>query len=411
MKIKIMCFITMLLVAAMLGGNNFAANTAAIKSTVTRQSIEKIQANKSLTDIDKVKQIVEAVLTAKIQVENHFTNFDFAFVQNNPDHTNYSLSFFNKKVKLFKEAKKHHNNYKIDIDIHYNFYEIQVSDDKASLRVTQTYKFQYVGDSQPSSMETAFDIRLVKKERKWLIDDIRSNEIFERVYYKTDFDYSAKLEEMTTPEKTLTQEEEDMLTTDREMMLKELSLLPIIEYDTGAAVSYAYRYYSNYNIPAFPDFNDSGGDCQNFASQCVSAGFGDRMQMDGNGSWFCIRDAQGFYLFDPGWRWTFSLAFNDYINTSTTAQPGLFGYIPPNHSLLYTKVGDVIHGPGETGEYQHAVFVTGTTGIDGQQTMDTIKVTGHSPNMIDAKLSDVFYYGAACKDCQIVGWVKEDASQ
>lgn len=47
----------------------------------------------------------------------------------------------------------------------------------------------------------------------------------------------------------------------------------IVPYDRQAAVDYAHRWAYGRN-PAFYDFQNLGGDCTNFASQCLYAGTG-----------------------------------------------------------------------------------------------------------------------------------------
>lgn len=49
--------------------------------------------------------------------------------------------------------------------------------------------------------------------------------------------------------------------------------LTIVPYDRCAAVEYAHRWAYGRN-PAFYDYEDIGGDCTNFASQCLYAGSG-----------------------------------------------------------------------------------------------------------------------------------------
>ena len=57
-------------------------------------------------------------------------------------------------------------------------------------------------------------------------------------------------------------------------MAREVICLPQIqEYDRGSAVSYAHRWAYDRN-PAFYDFSPLGGDCTNYASQCLLAGAG-----------------------------------------------------------------------------------------------------------------------------------------
>ncbi|MDE6790670.1 MAG: amidase domain-containing protein, partial [Clostridia bacterium] len=49
--------------------------------------------------------------------------------------------------------------------------------------------------------------------------------------------------------------------------------MAIKEYDRRAAVAYARRWAFSRN-PNYFDFSNLGGDCTNFASQCVYAGSG-----------------------------------------------------------------------------------------------------------------------------------------
>ena len=49
--------------------------------------------------------------------------------------------------------------------------------------------------------------------------------------------------------------------------------MPIIPYRRSLAVQYARRWALSRN-PAYYNFDDLGGDCTNFASQCIYAGSG-----------------------------------------------------------------------------------------------------------------------------------------
>ena len=44
-----------------------------------------------------------------------------------------------------------------------------------------------------------------------------------------------------------------------------------LSYDAAAAVSYAKKWYNSYNSQ-YLNYNDQGGDCANFVSQCLIAG-------------------------------------------------------------------------------------------------------------------------------------------
>lgn len=48
---------------------------------------------------------------------------------------------------------------------------------------------------------------------------------------------------------------------------------PVIPYDRKAALRYAHKWAFGRN-PAYYDYEELGGDCTNFASQCLYAGTG-----------------------------------------------------------------------------------------------------------------------------------------
>lgn len=90
----------------------------------------------------------------------------------------------------------------------------------------------------------------------------------------------------------------------------------VIPYDRPAALEYAHRWAFGRN-PAFYDFEEIGGDCTNFASQCLYAGTG---IMD-------FTPDLGWYYISPDRRaaaWTGVEYFYNYL-TRTTETPGPFG--------------------------------------------------------------------------------------
>lgn len=62
-------------------------------------------------------------------------------------------------------------------------------------------------------------------------------------------------------------------------------MLKTIGYDRGAAVQYAQTWAMGRN-PRFPNFDRMGGDCTNFASQCIYAGCGVMNPTPVTG-WYC----------------------------------------------------------------------------------------------------------------------------
>ena len=60
--------------------------------------------------------------------------------------------------------------------------------------------------------------------------------------------------------------------------------MKIKEYDRAAALAYARKWALGRN-PAYYDFSRIGGDCTNFASQCIFAGAGE-MNFTPTFGWF-----------------------------------------------------------------------------------------------------------------------------
>ena len=93
-------------------------------------------------------------------------------------------------------------------------------------------------------------------------------------------------------------------------------MLERIPYDRRAAVAYAHQWAYGRN-PDFYDYEEIGGDCTNFASQCLYAGTG-VMNFDPVYGWF-YRDPN-----DKAPAWTGVEYFFDFI-TRQPPSPGPFG--------------------------------------------------------------------------------------
>lgn len=93
-------------------------------------------------------------------------------------------------------------------------------------------------------------------------------------------------------------------------------MLERIPYDRRAAVAYAHQWAYGRN-PDFYDYEEIGGDCTNFASQCLYAGTG-VMNFNPVYGWF-YRDPN-----DKAPAWTGVEYFFDFI-TRQTPSPGPFG--------------------------------------------------------------------------------------
>lgn len=140
-------------------------------------------------------------------------------------------------------------------------------------------------------------------------------------------------------------------------------------YDREAAVAYARRFALSRN-PAYYDFEHVGGDCTNFASQCLYAGAGVmnytpimgwyyRTSRDRTASWSGVE-----YLYN-------FLVSNQSVGPRARV-------VPQNE----VQPGDVVQ-LGRNGEYYHSPFICAVT--------PTILVAAHTFDALDRPLATYQY--------------------
>lgn len=116
-------------------------------------------------------------------------------------------------------------------------------------------------------------------------------------------------------------------------------------YDRGRAVGYALKWAYSRN-PRFYDFEDIGGDCTNFVSQCLYAGCG-VMNYSGDDGWYYINTN------DRSPSWTSVEYLNRFLLTNTGT--GVYGEPCVLSELL---PGDVIQLRNYAGRLYHSLIVS-----------------------------------------------------
>ena len=143
-----------------------------------------------------------------------------------------------------------------------------------------------------------------------------------------------------------------------------------IPYNRDAAVDYARRWALERN-PAYYDFEKIGGDCTNFASQCIYAG------------------AQTMN-FTPVLGWFYRSSYDR--TASWTGVKFLYNFLVNNQGIgPYARVvsreeaepGDIVQLGTESGDFYHSPVITAVT--------PTILVAAHTYDALDRPLSSYVY--------------------
>lgn len=153
-------------------------------------------------------------------------------------------------------------------------------------------------------------------------------------------------------------------------------MLTTIPYDRQKVVDYATTWALSYN-PRYYDFTNLGGDCTNFASQCVFAGCG---VMN-------FTPVTGWYFTDLQNRspsWTGVDFFYNFIVFNSGAGP--YGTVA---DLSGARIGDIIQLQDRQGKFYHSLVITAV--LNG-----VIFVSAHDFNALNRPLSSYNYYALRC---------------
>ena len=143
-----------------------------------------------------------------------------------------------------------------------------------------------------------------------------------------------------------------------------------IPYDRDAAVAYARRWALGRN-PKYYDFEKIGGDCTNFASQCIYAG-AHTMNFTPVLGWY-YRSS-----YDRTASWTgVKYLYNFLVNNQGV---GPYASIVPQSQA---EPGDIVQLGTESGIFYHSPVITAV--------MPTILVAAHTYDVLDIPLSSYAY--------------------
>jgi len=295
----------------------------------------------------------------------------------------------------------------------------EVGDDCATVELYAHITFQYEEGGETAECGDRYQVTFGKVGGTWCIVDIVSEEMIAYGMTPDSFNLDAAIAEfdrlqeqgpvvqMVEPENGVEEGVEPAALSD--------AINTYRYYNRDNAAAYAYTYTtdsytensgnnSNFLNDNFCDYSESGGNCQNFASQCLWAGFGGsdtsdaidslKFPMDANGS----GDENKWYG-DGQWgvigSWINTHRFYDYVSASSKEKIGIrmsasiytlsAGQSFASISDATTRLkGAVLQVFGNENNYGHSIIVTDVTGTG----FGNIKFCANSPMRKAAKLSD-----------------------
>lgn len=321
-----------------------------------------------------------------------------------------NIAFVEKKAAFYAGMRQAQGIYREELRLSYDWEKLKLEGESASAVVTETAVFRYTDSARMSIYETTYWAEMVRVEGRWLIAGITD---------KSQFDEDHKGDAAFDPTAALAAFEAALAAPDCRITVPAGAAEGGIPYNGANAAAYAYTYARQdsgrdqaafYN-PLFTSYAGRGGDCMNFASQCVWAGFGGSetdaavsghglpMDAAGANTWFGRSAAVAGS--EDSHSWISCQNFRRYLTGSkdgagsggsnTGSDAGLCATVldaAPGSALSAVQaeelVGAVAHVEGVGGLYGHAIVLTAATGTD----RSSIWFCSHTKDMTHIKLGD-----------------------
>ena len=232
-----------------------------------------------------------------------------------------------KAIRLCVESRK---NYEFDFTMTSAHYDLTISDyrtqgDTIYVDVLEddTMCFAFLNGIESKTFDIENYFKINKTADGYKIADL------EKVqgYYLTFYDDSENVDDVNTIYEYYTKQLKDMYVYNHEVLKPKAEKQPYVSeksftkvFDRNKAVAYANQYYHSRN-PIWYNFTDEGGNCQNYASQCLLEG-GIPLDYFGEEQWKC-------YVEDPN--------YEPEINEEETATGRTRSWVNVGYFYNYAK--------------------------------------------------------------------------
>lgn len=359
-------------------------------------TLESIRNNCCMTDEVVIKTTVELFLQLETdQLCNWmYADYDFSpFFPENYENIK-SVQYYLDKCRVQKEISKINQTIIPWSNIDFTYNNEEYSEDSASIDLYVI--LQYIGsesDRAVSTIGTDYHMTLHKNEKQWLITEISTSDDSDYI-----IDYSAMLRagihpyiesSSSTLDPISSPDNTNDLHSDPNWQSYTISPSRFIQYATAYSLSYNSK---------FGNFSSAGGDCANFASQCIWYGLGGvnttssisgmnwpmvNISSGNSRNWYQNGPSMGY---DESHAWIHCEKLKSYIVAGGYHIEGLTG--TSTAGVSYAKVGDIIQVDWENnGTFDHSFVVVGVTGTNGSRTLANITVCAHTNDLYNVLLS------------------------
>lgn len=340
-------------------------------------------------ELQNVQDTVTQSLVNSDSLENSIT-VDVSFAE-----------YMEEKARYIQYTRQAENLNISNYSVTYGTPEIEMGDGVAKVKIFETVSMQYDGLDEMSAISTEYVLDLIQVNNQWIIVNITSDDMFDRSHPRESFNYETAVAEydaaMSAPSEIVVEQDVSKLIEE----LEAAGTSPIA-YDRTSAANYSLTFTTStgsdtrsYYNDNFANYVSSGGDCMNYASQCLYAGFGgsdDKAAIDGfafpmdrTGS----SDPKKWFTNSSGGSWSPSwIGTQSFLNYANAAN----GDTPSEDNILF-NVYKPSAGVDLSGIYNWQNRLLGSVVLlyDDGHAMVISKVTGSSPSQIfvSAHTSDV----------------------
>lgn len=336
-----------------------------------------------------------------------------------------NIQFMIDKATYFSTIRQYNGLQRTDFNTDYVVQRVDVQGNFAVIEVLENISFQYVGAEDSSFSQKEHTVSLIKVEGEWIVANVETKyDWFANEYKDTEYKISSIIaaEKQNIQAQAECSANEDSVVSaapaEDEMVAEVLANASFARmYNKENAWKYAYTYATStttstansyYNTDIFNDYSGpDAGDCMNFASQAIYAGFSGSNNLTSVNAGTAPQDTVGIaagqtnaaqtkWYAKPAstyWAWTSCGYFRDYIDYSINDTETRLRAVkkPITASSDFSEVGtanligSIIHVNGSK-PLGHAVIVNNATGTARNQ----IYFTAHSPNAKNLNLADEY---------------------